>query len=149
MRELETIPKTRSPKRTEGEKKMKGQKKDGTQRKSTKGVPRITDKVIAMDETSRKAWLDKVPAEHRKDVTERLEKAIANGLKPRKVNFGTIFNGRTVEELTEAQTALTAALANASVTEEAEAQAAMEKIQARLDAIKTAREKVAAAAVTA
>ena len=128
---------------------MKGQKKDGTQRKSTKGVPRITDKVIAMDETSRKAWLDKVPAEHRKDVTERLEKAIANGLKPRKVNFGTIFNGRTVEELTEAQTALTAALANASVTEEAEAQAAMEKIQARLDAIKTAREKVAAAAVTA
>jgi hypothetical protein len=118
---------------------MKGQKKDGTARKSTKGIPRITDKVVAMDEAGRQAWLAKVPAEHRKDVEARLVKAVAAGLKPRKVNFETIFAGRSVEELTAAKTHLDAALSLAAVSAETELEKEIAAKTAQLSALRSAK----------
>ena len=118
---------------------MKGTKKDGTQRKSTKGIPRITDKVISMDEAGRKAWLDKVPAEHRKDVEARLSKAIVEGVKPKAINFATAFLGRSVEELTEAQGHLNSALQLAAVTAETALEKEIAEKQAQLTAIRTAK----------
>jgi len=115
-------------------------KKDGSPRKSTKGIPRVTDKVLAMSEEDRAAWLLTVPAEHRAEVEARLETAMTEGRKPRKVDFGTVFNGRSVEELTEAQTALTNALAEAAVAEEAKLNEIIAKATAQKDALVAARE---------
>ena len=76
-------------------------------RKSTKGMPRITDKVIAMSETDRAAWLAKVPAEHLAGVEARLKDVLANGRtstgKGHKVDFGKLFAGRTVAEFGDLQ----------------------------------------------
>jgi len=119
---------------------MSNKKKDGTARKSTKGIPRITDKVIAMNDEDRQAWLDTVPAEHRAEVEARLATAMTEGRKPKKIDFGTVFNGRTVEELTNAQTALTNALAEAAVAEEAKLNDIIAQAQAQKDALVKARE---------
>jgi hypothetical protein len=112
-------------------------------RKSTAGIPRVTNKVLAMDEAARKEWLDKVPAAHKGEVEKRLNDLLKDGRKgkTKKIDFTTIFNGRTVEELTEAQNALNAALAAASETEEAEAEAELEKLRAKIAAIKEAKAK--------
>jgi len=122
-------------------------KNDGTTtvakvRKSTKGIPRVTNKVLAMDETARKEWLDKVPAAHKDEVEKRLNDLLKDGRKgkTKKIDL-TIFNGRSVAELQDAQVALNAALAAASETEEAEAEAELEKLQAKLAAIKDAKAK--------
>ncbi len=115
-------------------------KKDGTERKSTKGIPRVTDKVIAMSDEDRAAWLLTVPAEHRAEVEARLTTAMTEGRKPRKIDFGTIFNGRSVEELTNAQTALTDALAIAAVAEEDKLNEIIAKATAQKDALVAARE---------
>ena len=112
-------------------------------RKSTAGIPRVTNKVLAMDEAARKEWLDKVPAAHKDEVEKRLNDALAGGRKgkTKKIDLSTIFNGRSVEELTEAQNALNTALAAAAETAEAEAEAELEKLQAKLTAIKDAKAK--------
>ena len=119
---------------------MSNKKKDGTLRKSTKGVPRVTDKILAMNEEERAAWLETVPAEHRAEVAARLETALTEGRKPKKVDFGTVFNGRTVEELTAAQTALTSALADAAIAEEAKLNEIIAKATAQKEALTKARE---------
>lgn len=123
---------------------MSKAKKDGTVRKSTKGIPRVTDKVLGMDEAGRKAWLDKVPAQFRTEVEARLTEALKVGRKVKSVDFSTVFNGRTVEELTVAKSALDAALAIAAVSAEAEAEAKIAELTASLAAMKQARASVAA-----
>jgi hypothetical protein len=119
--------------------------KTGKVRKSTKGIPRITDKVLAMSDTDRAAWLSKVPAEHLAEVEGRLVEALKVGRKAKTVDFSTVFNGRSVEELTAAQTALTAAIATAAVTAEADLEKEMQALEARLAIVKTAKGKVGAA----
>jgi hypothetical protein len=118
---------------------MKGQKKDGTAKKSTKGIPRVTNKVLAMSDEDRKAWLAKVPAEHRTEVETRLTEALKGGRKPSKVDFTTVFKGRSVEDLMTAKTALNAELAAASDAEEAAAEAELAKLTAKVEAIKAAK----------
>jgi hypothetical protein len=108
-------------------------------RKSTKGIPRVTNKVIGMSEADRKAWLDKVPSEHRSEVEARLTEALKGGRKPSKIDFSTTFKGRTVEELMTAKTALDAELASAGEREEQEAQEQLNRIQAKIDAFKAAK----------
>lgn len=121
-------------------------------RKSTKGVPRVTDKVVAMDEAGRKAWLSEKCANctdaQRKEVEARLTAALTGERKVKAVNFATIFKGRTVEELTAAQTALTTALAEAAVDEENRLNAIVAKANAQIEALKAAKaDKAKATAV--
>jgi hypothetical protein len=120
--------------------------KTGKVRKSTKGIPRVTDKVLAMSEADRAAWLSKVPAEHRAEVEGRLAEALKVGRKAKAVDFSTVFNGRTVEELEAAQGFLTAAMATAAATAEAATEAAIAELKAKLDGLKTAKAKVGQAA---
>lgn len=122
-------------------------KKDGTTRKSTKGIPRVTDKVLAMSEADRAAWLDKVPAEHRVEVEARLTSALTEGRKVKKVDFSTIFNGRSVEELTSAQTSLTNALASAAEAEEENLNRIIAEATAQKEALVRAKEAKASATI--
>lgn len=93
-------------------------------RKSTKGVPRITDKILAMDEAGRAKWLadateaGKLSATVVAEIQARLVTALAGGRTPKKVNFAAAFTGRTYAELVVVQGELTAALKAASVEEE-------------------------------
>ena len=126
----------------------KGQKKDGTAKKSTKGIPRITDKVLAGGDAL-KAYQDavaKLSPTVQAECKARLEKAQAEGPKVKSVDFATVFNGRTIEELTVAQTALTVALATAAETAEKAAEAELAAVQAKLTAMKDARAKIGASA---
>ncbi len=120
-------------------------------RKSTKGIPRVTDKVLAMNEADRAKWLDEackaLTAEQKKEVAERLATALKDGREPKKVNFSTLFKGRTLAELTDAQTALTAALADAAVAEEESLNRIIAKAEAQKAAIVAAKAAKAAAAV--
>lgn len=124
-------------------------KKDGTVRKSTKGIPRVTDKVIAMNDEDRAAWLAKVPSQHKAEVEARLQAAMTEGRKPKKVDFNTIFDGRSVEELTAAQSALTNALADAAVAEEAKLNEIIAKAEQQKAALIAAREAKASETVEA
>ena len=132
----------------------KGKTAQGTVRKSTKGIPRVTDKVLAMSEADRKAWLAKVTADKKlsSEVVVEIEKRIVEGLatprtpKVKKVDFGTIFNGRSVSELGDAQTALNAALDAAVTEEEARIQAIYAKAEKELAIIKARKSGVAAPA---
>ena len=118
-------------------------------RKSTKGVPRVTDKVVAMDEAGRKAWLAEKGANltdaQRKEVEARLMAALSGERKVKAVNFATIFNGRTVEELTAAQAALTVALSTAEEAETVKLNAIVAATTAKIEAIKAAKAEKAAA----
>lgn len=122
---------------------MKGTKNDGSPRKSTKGIPRVTDKVLALDEAGRKEWLAKVPANVRAEVEKRLTEALAAGRKPKAINWKTIFQGRPVTELTEAQTELTAAMGTAAVEAEAEQEKIIAKATATLNALRAAKQATA------
>jgi len=119
-------------------------KKDGSPRKSTKGIPRVTDKVLAMSEEDRATWLAEkskgLSAEVVAEIQERIATALKEGRKPKKVDFGTIFNGRSVEELTEAQSALTDALAAAAEAEEENLNRIIAEAQAQKEALVAARE---------
>ena len=73
-------------------------------KKSTKGIPRVTNKIIALDAAGQKAWLETVPAAHRADVEARLKKAVTDGRKPgqgqgRKVDFVKAFGRCTMADL--------------------------------------------------
>ena len=124
---------------------MKGQKQDGqkTVRKSTAGVPRVTDKVLALDEAGRSKWLAEkcgsLNAEQKAEVEKRLAEAVAGGRKVKTVNLTTIFTGRSVAELTEAQTALTAALAAAAEAEEENLNRIIAKAEQQKAALAAAR----------
>ena len=54
--------------------------------------PRVSQKIVALDEAGRKAWLAslKVSPDELKAITARLEKAVAKGSKPRKINIENI-----------------------------------------------------------
>lgn len=111
-------------------------------RKSTKGVPRITDKVVSMSEADRGKWYDEsckaLSAEVKAEVMARLVKAITEGRKPKSVNFATIFTGRSAAELMEAQTALTAALEVAAIEGITQQERIIEKANRELAALKAA-----------
>lgn len=127
----------------------KGQKKDGSARKSTKGIPRVTDKVLAMNETERAEWLGKVPAEHRAEIEKRLNEALKEGRKPKKIDWASTFKGRTAADLTEAQVALTAEMGVASVTAIAEQEKIVAKATATLAALRAAKSATADSAPSA
>lgn len=93
-----------------------------------------------MSDEDRAAWLANVPAQHRAEVETRLTAALTEGRKPKKVDFGTIFNGRSVEELTAAQASLTNALAEAAVAEEAKLNEIIAKAEQQKAALIAARE---------
>ena len=116
-------------------------------RKSTKGIPRVTDKVLAMSDEDRGKWLTEktagLSAETVKEIAERMEKALTEGREPKKVNFGSIFKGRSVAELTEAQTALTEALKVAAVEGIVAQERIIAKANAELAALKAAQGETA------
>jgi hypothetical protein len=120
---------------------MSKAKKDGTAAKSTKGIPRVTDKVLAGGDALKKYQdaVAKLPASVQKECNDRLAKAQAEGRKPKTVNFSTIFTGRSVEDLMVAKTALDAAMVAAAAAEEAEAEAQLARITAKVAAMKAAK----------
>lgn len=115
-------------------------KKDGTAKKSTKGIPRVTAKVLEGGEALAKyqAAVAKLDAATQKECAERLVKAQTEGPKVKKVNFSTIFTGRSVEELTEAQTALNSALESAAIEGIKVQEMLIEKASRELAALKAA-----------
>jgi len=126
------------------------QKNDGAVkvRKSTKGIPRITDKVLAGGDALAKYndAVSKLSPAVQAECKARLAKAQNDGPKVKKIDFSTIFAGRSVEDLTVAQTALTAALADAAVTAEQIAEQELAAVQAKLAALKDARKAIASKA---
>lgn len=120
----------------------------GKARKNTKGIPRVTDKVLAGGEalTKYQEAVAKLPLDLQKECNDRLTKAQAEGRKPKAVNFGTIFTGRSVEDLMKAQTALTTAMTAAAAREEQEAEEQLARITAKVAAMKAAKSAAPAAA---
>lgn len=95
----------------------KGKKNDGTAKKSTKGIPRVTDKVRAMDAAGQSAWLAEVTKKFSlsatvvAEITARLNAPAKVKTTGRKVNFAKVFEGRDMDSLLVAQKALDAAIA--------------------------------------
>lgn len=120
--------------------------KTGKVRKNTKGIPRITSAILAMDEAGRAKWLNDLPStlsdETKAEIKARMETALKGGTvkgKGKKVDFAALFSGKTVEELTEAQTALTAALESAETAKLNALTAIIEKADAELARLKALR----------
>jgi hypothetical protein len=112
-------------------------------RKSTKGIPRVTDKVIAMSDADRAKWFAekcaKLNEAQKNEIQARLTKAMSDGRKPRKVNFATLFDGRPVAELIAAKEALTAAMANAEKAEVENLNRIIAKAEAQKKALEAAK----------
>ena len=116
-------------------------------RKSTAGIPRITNGVLAMSEADRAKWLDEsckdLTAEVKAEVAARLATVLKEGrkgkAKTKTVDFAAMFKGRTVKELGEAQTALSSALADAATAEEDTLNKVVAEAQQKLEAIAAAR----------
>jgi hypothetical protein len=95
--------------------------KTGKTRKSTKGVPRVTDKIRAMDEAGKAAWLadvkGKVSATVYAEIETRLNapKKETGAGKGRKLDFTKLFADRDMDTLLAAQTALTNEIENARI----------------------------------
>ena len=95
-------------------------------KKSTKGVPRITDKVLAMDEAGKQAWFAEKCAALSPETQAEIQARMAAGrvAKVGKVgkviDFTALFAGKSLAVLTVAKAALDAALADTAVREEAE-----------------------------
>ena len=113
-------------------------------RKSTKGIPRVTDKVLAMSDEEQAAWLAEkgasLTADQKAEVLARIETAKTEGRKPKKVDFGSIFKGRSVADLTDAKGHLTNALAAAAVEEEENLDRIIAKAELQKAALVSARE---------
>lgn len=81
-----------------------------TKRVGYKG-PRVSAKIIQMDEAGQKAWLDglTVSDTERKAIAERLAKAVKKGLKPRKFDLDSlksVLASQPVEVLVDIQAAI-------------------------------------------
>ena len=94
-----------------------GKKNDGRGAKA--GVPHITNKVIAMDESGREAWLSKCPDAVRDVVRARLADVLANGrsVKGKATDWECFFNGMTYKEIQTAEKFLQTAKENAKQNE--------------------------------
>ena len=117
-------------------------------KKSTKGVPRITDKVIALDADGRVKWLADSKADAKystctaaqwAEVEKRLASAVAGERQPRKIDFASAFKGRSIKELNEARQALDAAVIAAGSAEETKLNEILARAQQELDTIRAAR----------
>lgn len=128
---------------------MSKDKGSGKVRKSTAGIPRITANVLAGGDALAKynEAVSKLSPELQKECNERLAKAQKEGPKARKVDFATVFNGRSVEELTTAKTALDAALKVAAAQEESKMADLIAKMEAQLKALRSVKTEAPAAAV--
>jgi len=111
-------------------------------KKSTKGIPRVTDKILAMDEAGRAAWLKEktvgLSAEVVAEIKSRMDSALAGDRQPKKINFKAAFAGRAYAELEQIRIDLNAALVAAEQSEEsrlndiiAKAEQEKQKIAAR------------------
>lgn len=96
--------------------------KTGKTRKSTKGVPRVTDKIRAMDATGKAAWLAEVKGKVSATVFAEIEtrlnepkKETGTG-KGRKLDFTKLFAGKDMDALLAAQTALSNEIENARLS---------------------------------
>ena len=94
-----------------------GKKNDG--RGAKKGIPHITNKVIALDSAGREAWLAKCPDAVRDEVRARLADVLANGrsVKGKEIDWACFFNGRTYKEIQIAEKFLQTAKENAKQNE--------------------------------
>jgi hypothetical protein len=121
-------------------------------RKNTKGIPRVTDKVIAMSDADRAKWFAekcaKLNEAQKNEVQKRLETALSEGRKPKKVNFVILFSGRTVAELKQASAALTVAMANAEKAEVETLNRIIAKAEAQKKILEDAAKEKAATAAT-
>ena len=91
-------------------------------RKNTSGIPRVTDKVLALDEAGRAAWLAEktkgLSAAIVAEVKTRLDEALAGGRTPKKVNFKAAFMGRPYAELIQVRSDLNEAIKESAKVEE-------------------------------
>ena len=67
-------------------------KKNSNSKKGGKGIPRVTAKIVAMSDADRKQWVAslQVSTEVKKEIEERLAKALTTGPKARKINLNTL-----------------------------------------------------------
>ena len=102
--------------------KSKGQSAATKVRKNTKGVPRVTAKVLALDEAGRAAWLTESTKGLSAEVVAEIKARIVAGLNgdkpPKKVNFKAAFVGRSYAELIQIRADLSEALKVAEQAEE-------------------------------
>ena len=116
-------------------------------RKSTKGVPRITNKVLAGGEALDKynEAVGNLPASVQAECKARLEKAMKEGPK---VGTGTVAKlekkvARLTSQLADAQKALDAAVLNQGAEEEARLNAIVAKANAQIELLKAAKSRSA------
>ena len=116
--------------------KEKGKKNDG--RGAKKGIPHITNKVIAMDEAGREAWLAKCPDAVRDEVRARLADVLANGrsVKGKATDYASLFNGKSYDELQTAEKFLQTAKEDAKREELKRLQGEADAIRERLESLK-------------
>lgn len=114
-----------------------------TVKKSTKGIPRITDKVLAMDEAGRKAWFDAKCSGLSPEIQAEIQARMVAGRVPKAskkvVNFDALFAGKSLEVLTNAKIALDKALAETAVREEAELNAKIAALTQQKEALLSSR----------
>jgi hypothetical protein len=113
-----------------------GKKNDGRGAKA--GVPHITNKVIAMDEAGREAWLSKCPDAVRDEVRARLADVLANGrsVKGKVTDYASLFNGKSYDELQKAEKFLQTAKEDAKREEFKRLQGEADAIRERLESLK-------------
>jgi hypothetical protein len=116
---------------------MSGKSKKNDGRGAKVGVPHITNKVIAMDEAGRESWLAKCPAEFRDEVRARLTDVLANGrVKGKSVDYASLFNGKSYDELQTAEKFLQTAKEDAKREEFKRLQGEADAIRERLESLK-------------
>jgi hypothetical protein len=93
--------------------------KDG--RGAKKGVPHITNKILAMDEAGREKWLTEKceTDEIRDEVRARLAHITAHGrataVKGKAIDYASLFAGRDYDELVKAMDILKVAIENSKL----------------------------------
>jgi hypothetical protein len=111
--------------------------------KNTKKIgykgPRVSAKIVQMDEAGRKEWLAglTVTDAERKAIADRLEKAVKEGVKPRKMDlegFKASLASQPIEALVEIQVTIAPLIENGKVAAAAKIKEQIAKLeeQARL-----------------
>ena len=120
--------------------------KVATVKKSTKGIPRITDKVLAMDQAGKDAWFASkcsgLSAEIQAEIKARMVAGRAPKVSKKVIDFNALFAGKSLEVLTNAKSALDLALAETAVREETELNEQIAKLEQQKEALLSSRKSV-------
>ena len=106
-------------------------------KKSTKGIPRITSKVFAMDADGKKAWFDSKCSALSPEIQAEIQARLAAGpiakVGKKSVDFVALFAGKSLETLTLARAALDKAIEDTTLREESEINAKIAELMKQRD----------------